>query len=90
MPLYGSVSAARVHNQLLYHGAAGTNVEESNLPQGPTIAVPERTRKALERRGHDLIQTDYLGTVQAIAVDQETDRLTAVSDIRKQGMPAAY
>jgi len=90
MPLYESVSAPRIHNQLLYHGAAGTNIEEETLPQGPTIHLSERTRMALEKRGHKLIQSDFLGTVQAVAVDLETDLLTAVSDLRKQGRPAGY
>eukprot|EP00581_Thalassiosira_minuscula_P017721 CAMPEP_0183722004 /NCGR_PEP_ID=MMETSP0737-20130205/14094_1 /TAXON_ID=385413 /ORGANISM="Thalassiosira miniscula, Strain CCMP1093" /LENGTH=310 /DNA_ID=CAMNT_0025952089 /DNA_START=1 /DNA_END=933 /DNA_ORIENTATION=+ len=90
MPLYESISAPRIHNQLLYHGAAGTNIEEDPLPQGPTIQLSERSRLALERRGHNLITSDYLGTVQAVSVDSETGSLSAVADIRKQGMPAGY
>eukprot|EP00584_Thalassiosira_punctigera_P022281 CAMPEP_0172560268 /NCGR_PEP_ID=MMETSP1067-20121228/87875_1 /TAXON_ID=265564 ORGANISM="Thalassiosira punctigera, Strain Tpunct2005C2" /NCGR_SAMPLE_ID=MMETSP1067 /ASSEMBLY_ACC=CAM_ASM_000444 /LENGTH=524 /DNA_ID=CAMNT_0013350027 /DNA_START=17 /DNA_END=1588 /DNA_ORIENTATION=+ len=88
MPLYESVSAPRVHNQLLYHGAAGTNIEDDTLPQGPNVRLSERTRTALEKRGHKLIETNFLGTVQAVAVDLEMDSLTTVSDIRKQGKPA--
>ena len=49
-----------------------------------------RTYAALERRGHYLIKTDYLGAVQAVGVNLETGSLTAVSNIRKQGMPAGY
>ena len=90
MPLFESVSAPRIHDQLLYHGSAGTNVERSVLPQGPDIVLSNRTCAALERRGHYLIETDYLGAVQAVGVDLETGSLTAVSDIRKQGMPAGY
>ena len=45
---------------------------------------------SLERRGHKIIPTDFLGSVQAVAIDLETDSLTAVSDISKQGMPAGY
>merc|ERR1719491_1706422 len=37
MPLYEAVTAPRVHDQLLYHGAAGTNIEEDALPQGPAL-----------------------------------------------------
>ncbi|EED92078.1 gamma-glutamyltransferase, partial [Thalassiosira pseudonana CCMP1335] len=77
MPLYDAVSSARIHNQLLYHGAAGSNIEK-------------RTRISLEKRGHKLIPSDFLGAVQAVSVDVETDTLTAVSDVRKQGMPAGY
>jgi gamma-glutamyltranspeptidase len=90
MPLFESVSAPRIHDQLLYHGAVGTNVERCTLLQGPDIVLSSRTHTALERRGHELIETDYLGAVQAVAVDLENGSLTAVSDIRKQGMPAGY
>lgn len=90
MPLYESVSSPRIHNQLLYHGAAATNIGKEALSQGPELSLSERTRAALEKRGNKLIDTNYAGTVQAVAVDLETDLLTAVSDIRKQGMPAAY
>ncbi len=90
MPLYESVSAPRIHNQLLYHGAAGLIIEQDSLPQGPLVELSQRTRNALERRGHTVITSNYLGAVQAVAVDLETDTLTAVSDIRKQGMPAGY
>jgi gamma-glutamyltranspeptidase len=90
MPLYDAVSSARIHNQLLYHGAAGSNIESDILPQGPTVELSERTRISLEKRGHKLIPSDFLGAVQAVSVDVETDTLTAVSDVRKQGMPAGY
>ena len=90
MPLYESVSAPRIHNQLLYHGAAGSNIEQDTLPQGPLVKLSERTLASLEKRGHKVIPSDFLGAVQAVAVDLESDTLTAVSDIRKQGMPAGY
>ena len=81
---------ARIHDQLLYHGNLVTLYDQCPLLQGPTIEVAERTRKALERRGHSLLPVDYLGTTQAISVDFETDLLTAVSDPRKGGIPAGY
>ncbi|KAL7462624.1 hypothetical protein ACHAXS_003002, partial [Conticribra weissflogii] len=84
------VSAPRIHNQLLYHGAAGLNIEQDTLPQGPLVELSQRTRKALERRGHKVIPSDFLGAVQAVAVDLETDTMIAVSDIRKQGQPSGY
>lgn len=90
VPLYEAVTAPRVHDQLLYHGAAGTNIEEDTLPQGPTLRLSARSRGALEGRGHAVIPSDFLGTVQAVAVDLETETLSAVSDVRKQGMPAGY
>ncbi len=88
MDLFESISAPRIHNQLLYHGAAGTNIEKDTILQGPTIQVTDRTISALKNRGHPVIVSDYLGTVQAVAQDLETGLLSAVSDIRKQGMPA--
>ncbi len=88
--LFESVSALRIHDQLLYHRSAGTNVERSTLPQNPEIVLSSQTRAALERRGHGFIETDYLGAVQAVGVDLETSSLTVVRDIHKQGMPAGY
>lgn len=90
MPLYESISQPRIHNQLLYHGAAGTNIEHDTLPQGPSLRLSNRTVTALKKRGHKVVRTDFLGTVQAVAVDLETNMLSAVSDVRKQGMPAGY
>ena len=90
VPLYESVASPRIHNQLLYHVAEASNVEEGTLPQGPLVSVPDRTRSALARRGHALIPTDFLGAVQAVGIDPETDEMTAVSDVRKQGKPAGF
>ena len=75
MPLFESVSAPRIHDQLLYHGSAGTNVEQSALPQGPDIVLSNRTWATLVRKLHYLIGTDYLGAVQAVGVDLETGSL---------------
>jgi len=86
MPLFESIMAARIHNQLVYHGAAASTVEE-----GQQMHISERTRSALEARGQQLISTKLgLGSVQAVAVDLETNTLSAVSDIRKNGVPDAY
>jgi hypothetical protein len=52
--------------------------------------LSSQMRAALERRGHGLIDTDYLGAVQVVGVDLETSSLTAVRDFRKQGMSAGY
>jgi gamma-glutamyltranspeptidase len=67
------------------------------------ITVSKRTRDALQRRFHDVIDIDFSGTVQAIGLDYEmmtnadstntnTNRhiLTGVSDPRKDGAPAGY
>lgn len=87
MPLFESIMAARIHNQLVYHGAAASNVEEGQQMH----SISERTRSALEARGQQLIPTKLgLGAVQAVAVDLETNTLSAVSDIRKNGVPDAY
>ena len=90
MPLFQAMAAPRIHNQLMYHNAAATNTESAVLPQGPMTEVSERTRLALKKRGHQLVPSNYLGAVQAVSQDEETNLLTAVSDIRKQGMPAGY
>lgn len=88
--LFESMAYPRLHDQLLYHESATTLYEKSTLQQGPTIEVSNRTRKALMVRGHKLHSVDYTGCVQAVAVDLETNTLSAVSDIRKGGAPWGY
>lgn len=89
-PLFDSIVHPRLHDQLIYHGSASTTTEHATLEQGPSIDVSERTRNALTNRGHRLLDVDYLGTVQAIAIDLETNALTAACDVRKGGSPAGY
>jgi gamma-glutamyltranspeptidase / glutathione hydrolase len=90
MPLFESMSRPRVHDQLVYHDAVVTGTEMDVLEEGPTLEVSQRTKDALTQRGHSLLDIDYAGCVQAIAVDLDTKTLTAVSDIRKGGSPAGY
>jgi gamma-glutamyltranspeptidase len=88
--LFESVMHPRIHDQLLYHGSAVTAVEDSTLSDGTSLVLSQRTRDALLRRYHRLVDVDYMGTVQAIAVDPETSLLTATCDVRKGGSPAGY
>lgn len=93
IPLYEAVTHPRVHDQLLYHMAAGTGYDLSKLklqPGKPTIEVRKSTLDALTKRGHNMFSLDYLGTTQAVGVDLETDKLTAVSDVRKNGQSSGY
>jgi gamma-glutamyltranspeptidase len=90
MPLFESIIHPRFHDQLIYHDAAVATVEDTVLEQGPSINVTQRTRNALLSRGHALLDVDYEGTVQAIAIDLETKELTAACDVRKGGSPAGY
>jgi gamma-glutamyltranspeptidase len=89
-PLFDSIVHPRLHDQLIYHDSASTTTEHATLEQGPLIDVAERTRNALTNRGHRLLDVNYLGTVQAIAIDLETNALTAACDVRKGGSPAGY
>lgn len=76
---------------MVYHDAAITTTEKSYADMGPKIQVPQRTKDALLARGHNaLLDIDYAGSVQAVAVDLETNTLSAVSDIRKGGTPSGY
>ena len=86
MSLFDAVVYPRFHDQLIYHGAAVCTTEKTNL--GPEITLSQRTRQALERRNHKLLDVTYEGTVQAISLDAETFEMTAVCDIRKGGSPA--
>mmetsp|Transcript_49656 Transcript_49656/g.74000 ORF Transcript_49656/g.74000 Transcript_49656/m.74000 type:complete len:743 (-) Transcript_49656:1054-3282(-) len=88
--LFDSMANPRVHDQLLYHNSGTSTVERSRLDNGYLLNVSNRTRQALERRKHRLLEIDYTGCVQAVSIDQETGLLSAVSDIRKGGSPAAY
>ena len=94
MPLFDAVAKPRVHDQLVYHDSVVTTTERAPLGgdngNGPILEVPQRTKDALLKRSHMLLDINYAGTVQAIFVDHETDTLSAVSDIRKGGSPAGY
>ncbi len=89
-PLFESMARPRVHDQLVYHDSLVTGTEKATLTQGPILEVSQRTKDALTQRGHELLEIDYTGCVQAIAVDLESQTLTAVCDIRKGGSPAGY
>jgi gamma-glutamyltranspeptidase len=90
-PLFDSVAHPRIHNQLIYRGAATTCLENSSVhPSEINLLVSNRTRTALTKREHQLVDMDYAGTVQAVAVDPETGLMTAVCDIRKGGSPVGY
>jgi gamma-glutamyltranspeptidase len=108
--LWDAVTYPRIHDQLIYHGVAITATEHatvtphistntnhrSNSSSDPvwTISVSNRTRDALTMRKHELLNIDFSGTVQAIAIDydniQNLPLYTAVSDPRKGGSPAGY
>lgn len=101
MPLFEAIAKPRVHDQLLYHDSVVTTVEKLTLEGadngnhqgdgiGPTLEVSERTKNALLKRHHKLLDIDYTGCVQAILVDHETNTLSAASDMRKGGSPAGY
>lgn len=89
--LFDSMAHPRIHNQLIYHGSADTETENSIVrPADLNLRVSNRTKIALENRGNRVLDIDYSGCVQAISVDAESGRLNAVSDIRKGGQPAGY
>ena len=91
MPLFDSVAHPRVHNQLIYQGAATTCLENCVIqPSEIHLKVSNRSRSALTKRDQLLVDMDYAGTVQAISVDPETGLMAAVCDIRKGGSPVGY
>ena len=55
---------------------------------GDTIKVTDTTRNALLLRHHHLNSTTGNAVVQFIAVNPDTNEVTAVSDPRKGGYPA--
>lgn len=88
MPLFDAVVYPRFHDQLIYHGSSVCTTENTVLEEGPSISLSDRTRQALECRGHKLLDVTYEGTVQAVSLDPETKEMTAVCDVRKGGTPA--
>ncbi|KAL3914838.1 MAG: hypothetical protein SGARI_008325, partial [Bacillariaceae sp.] len=77
MPLFESMAKPRLHDQLIYHDSVVTGTERDVLKQGPILEVSQRTKDALMKRGHSLIDMDYTGCVQAVAVDLDTKTLSA-------------
>jgi len=92
MDLFSAVVAPRIHDQLLYHGDIKCGVEDTgeNLLRGGKVRNDEREIGALSKRGHDLVNIDYMGTVQAVVVDEEGGGMSAMSDIRKNGRPSGF
>ena len=90
LTLFEAMALPRVHDQLIYHGAAVTTTEKTVVELGLPITVSNKTRHALESRGHMLLDVNYEGTVQAVSIDLDTKELTAACDLRKGGSPAAY
>ena len=95
MSLFDAVMSPRVHDQLLYHESAVTTTEKTTLEgigdiPGPTLEVSENIQDGLSQRHHKLLEIDYTGCVQAILVDQQTNSLSAVSDLQKDGSPYGY
>jgi gamma-glutamyltranspeptidase len=90
-PIDEAVAHPRLHNQLIYHGASVTNVDNVYVDKYRLLLnVSDVTRNALLRRGQTLLDVDYTGAVQAIAIDRDTGQLVAVCDPRKGGIPAGY
>lgn len=59
---------------------------------GDHIKLKEETKEFLKTRGHELVATTVGGIVQLIVLNRLDDSktvLTAVSDLRKDGKPAA-
>ena len=90
MPLWESIIAPRVHDQLLFKGHSVTLFDHAQLIQGPTIELSNRTKDALRSRNHQLAPVPNTGTSQAVSVDPETGLITAVSDPRKGGKAFGY
>lgn len=88
--LQESIASPRVHNQLLFHGIPCTNFDLDPLIQGGLIELPLETKESLVDRGHTLHPLDYMGTVQAVTIDLDENTLSAVSDVRKGGLPSGY
>jgi gamma-glutamyltranspeptidase len=90
MPLFEAVIHPRIHDQLVYNDAHVTAIERSTLGTGEAIRLSPRTVDALRKRNHTILPLSYTGAVQAIALDLETNTLSATCDVRKGGLPDGY
>lgn len=89
-PLWESIIAPRVHDQLLFKGHSTTLYDNAVLLQGPKIELSNRTKEALKVRNHNIAPVPNTGTSQAVSIDLETGLMTAVSDPRKGGRAFGY
>jgi gamma-glutamyltranspeptidase len=78
----------RLHAQLL---PPLVYAEDHTLVSSDALAirVPAEVRTALRARGHNVTSEKVIGITQFISVDPETGVVSAVSDPRKDGRPAA-
>lgn len=87
LDLFTSNSRPRIHDQLLYHNEETCTFSDEELLSGVELKLSDKTFQSMKRRGHPMLGVDYLGTCQAISVEQDS-LISAVSDVRKDGQPA--
>jgi gamma-glutamyltranspeptidase / glutathione hydrolase / leukotriene-C4 hydrolase len=83
--LFSAVSEARWHHQLLPDSLQAEQWADAS--ETMRFEFPETLLRALQEKGHNIIQTDWGAVVQAITVD-DFGLLTAASDPRKDGAPS--
>jgi gamma-glutamyltranspeptidase/glutathione hydrolase/leukotriene-C4 hydrolase len=88
MDLLSALVAPRMHSQFL---PALLELEAQQTVQGLDIACPPGLAQALSDRGQLNVSSSSgsFGVAQFIEVDSDTGAITAVSDPRKDGRPAA-
>ena len=80
----------RLHHQLFPDTLRAENVTlDFWVPEKETLAVPETLLAGLEAFGHTVETSLSLGNCQMIVVNQTIGAIAGVSDIRKDGAPAA-
>ena len=88
MDLLSAVQVPKLHAQLLpplVYAEDHTLVSSSAL----AIRTPPDVIASLRKRGHNVTLEKVIGITQFISIDPETGVITAVSDPRKDGRPAA-
>lgn len=82
-----AVVSPRLHSQLL---PDTVYVEQHQLISGLSITSPPNIAEDLKKRGHNITEWAHsMGVNQFVAIDPDTGYMTAVSDPRKSGRPAA-
>jgi gamma-glutamyltranspeptidase/glutathione hydrolase/leukotriene-C4 hydrolase len=88
MDLLAAIKAEKFHSQLL---PPVVYAEDHTLVTSDLLSIrtPTDVLTALRKRGHNISAEGVIGITQFISVDSESGLITAVSDPRKDGRPAA-
>ncbi|GMH33203.1 hypothetical protein BSKO_01037 [Bryopsis sp. KO-2023] len=87
----GKDPKASVIDPMLHDQLSPDHVLLETLNKGPVeTSYDPSVKKYLEAKGNKVVEGEHSHSVELISVDPETNRISAVSDPRKDGAPAGY